>query len=368
MPTAFLTNPRYPAKDLLPSRYGRLFEIPAGLAALGHEVRGLALSYRHADIGRYTWPEQPRLEWTSINALPLGLLAYTQAFDRLTSAWRPDAIWASSDALHITLASRLSKKYGIPLIVDIYDNYESFKLTRIPGLTSAFRKSCHGANAVTTVTHTLKSRIVQTTRPKGQVHVLGNGVNAEAFHPQDRIICRRQLNLPENGRLIGTTGALNASRGIDDLFKAFMSLDPEQQDIWLVIAGPRDGTVSHYRHPRIIDLGILPWNQVGTAINSLDISIVCNRDSEFGRFCFPLKLQESLACGVPVIAAATGDVTRLMENDPGALYTPGDWRSLRLRIMEKLTTPKLPTLPPPPLWKELASELESVILEVQNKA
>lgn len=363
MRIAVISKRQYTAKDLLDSQYGRLFEIPAGLAALGHEVRGLALSYRRRPSDWHKWPEHPRLSWLSLNAFPTGLANYGKAFDELANGWPPDAIWASSDAIHIALGAYLSKKHGIPLIADLYDNYESFGLTQLPGLKAIFRRSCRNANAITTVSNTLKSRVIETTNPRGDVYTLCNGVNRQIFFPMDRQDCRKRLNLPLQARIIGTAGALSADRGIDDLFRAFISLASNHDDLWLVLAGPRDASVAKYQHSRIIDLGILPLDTIGTVINALDISITCNLDSAFGRYCFPLKLQESLACEVPVIAAAVGDVTKLLENETNSLYQPGNWESLRDLIANKIELPTKATNQPNPSmsWPDLAAQMETII-------
>ena len=41
-----LTKRQYMGKDLLDDRFGRFWELPLELTRLGHEVRGLAFSYR----------------------------------------------------------------------------------------------------------------------------------------------------------------------------------------------------------------------------------------------------------------------------------------------------------------------------------
>jgi hypothetical protein len=46
-----LNKRQYMGKDLLDDRFGRFWELPLELARLGHEVRGLALSYRRRPGG-----------------------------------------------------------------------------------------------------------------------------------------------------------------------------------------------------------------------------------------------------------------------------------------------------------------------------
>ena len=69
--------------------------------------------------------------------------------------------------------------------------------------------------------------------------------------------CRGQLNLPEGARIIGTAGALDSSRGIDTLFKAFSLLSRQDNDVHLAIAGPRERGIRIPTGPNVHDLGVL---------------------------------------------------------------------------------------------------------------
>jgi glycosyltransferase involved in cell wall biosynthesis len=169
-------------------------------------------------------------------------------------------------------------------------------------------------------------------RPKGRVTILGNGVDPAYFRPLDKISCRRALDLPLGAKLIGTAGSITRDRGVGDLFQAFEALAKLDENIWLVYAGPRDGTPLQHPHPRIRDLGLLPHTQIPKLLSALDVAIVCNRDSEFGRFCYPMKLEEAIACGTPVVAAQVGDVAARLSEDDGCLYQPGNWSELATKI------------------------------------
>ena len=48
-----LTKRQYMGKDLLDDAYGRFYELPLELAALGHEVRGVCASYRRREEGLF---------------------------------------------------------------------------------------------------------------------------------------------------------------------------------------------------------------------------------------------------------------------------------------------------------------------------
>jgi glycosyltransferase involved in cell wall biosynthesis len=359
-----LTKRQYTAKDLLGDCYGRMFEIPAAMAALGHDVRGIALSYRMRDEGWRHCDGVSGVSWRSINALPMGFSHYATNFAEMIKEWSPDVLWASSDALHAVLGARLSRRHGIPLVIDLYDNYESFGLTHLPGVRYLFRRACRDANGLTVVSNALRRYVVETCHPVGLQQVVGNGVRKDVFSRQDRLACRQALNLPADARLIGTAGALTRERGIGDLFDAFVALAVNDSNLWLVYAGPRDGALACRSHPRVIDLVVLPWQRVPMLLSALDVAVICNRDSAFGRYCFPLKLHESIACGAPVVAAAVGDVVEVLAATPDALYQPGNVKALASAISKQLQKPVLLSPCAVPSWCDLGARVGTFLERV----
>jgi glycosyltransferase involved in cell wall biosynthesis len=358
-----LCKRQYTGKDLVDDRFGRLYELPAGLSAQGDDVRVCTLSYRRrsgAHAGRF---EDAGVAWYSIDALPTGLVRYGAWLDEATSGWTPDVVWASSDMLQAVLAMRWSKRRGIPCVIDLYDNYESFGLSKMPGLRTAFRRACRQAAALTVVSDTLSGYVRSHYRTTCPIDVVVNGIREELFHPRDKAQARTSLGLPQAARIIGTAGALTADRGISDLFDAFERLAADDDDLWLVHAGPTDGSFGLRPHPRIVDLGMLPQECVPALLAALDVGVVCNRDSAFGRYCFPLKLHEMLAMRIPVVAAALGDVKSLLVDSPQSLYAPGDVGMLAAKIAMQLSGPSIADVVAP-RWQACADVLQRTLEQV----
>lgn len=332
-----LCKRQYSARDLLSDQYGRLYEIPEGLARLGHRVHGLASSYRpRPHLERHVSPAG--VVWRSANAMPWGPFHARRAVAGVIADCQPDILWASSDALHAIWAVEIGRTLHIPVVIDLYDNYEHFGLSRLPGISRRYRDACRSASGLTIVSHSLARHVQQHYPASGPCAIVGNGVNSAVFHARDRSDCRRALGLPAGATIIGCAGAIQADRGIEDLFEAFQLLAEADPALHLAFAGPRDGTPSRYRHPRIIDLGILDWREVPLLVNALDVAVICNRDSSFGRYCFPLKLSEALACGVPVVAAGVGDVNEIL-GAPSQRYRPGDAHDLAQKLQQQLSAP-----------------------------
>lgn len=353
-----LCKRQYTGRDLLDDRYGRLFELPAGLAARGHEVAGLACAYRPrgASLRR-----EAGVRWWSVDAWP-SPLAWWRQCDAIRAAVRPQVIWASSDAIHAVTAVGLGRRWGIPVVVDLYDDYESFGLTKLPGLRRMFRRACARADAISVVSHTLEGIVRRRMSDAPPIEVINNGVPAGFGNDMPtREEARRRLGLPQELRLVGTAGALDASRGIVDLLHAHALLRKRRADVCLVVAGPRDEATGHALGEGVIDLGTLPHEHIPWLYSALDVGVCCNRDSAFGRACYPLKVVEMLACGLPVVATSVGDVAMLLQECPGCLYPAGDVNALMYRLEAQLnapvTVPKRVALP----WLVLAEQLEALL-------
>lgn len=359
-----LSKRQYTGRDLLDDRFGRVFEMPAVLAHRGHSVHGIALSYRHRREGEYRWDDIGRLTWTSVNLglCGRGLYRYLSELRRTVQQFKPDVVWATSDAYQAIVGSWISRKSRIPLVVDFYDNYESFLASRVPGAIAGLRAASRRAAALTVVSATLAEWMVPAYRLSRSPVVIGNAVDPRVFFPRDRLAARRQLGLPEQARVVGVAGALTKARGIADVFEAFVQLAAADPELWFAMAGPRDNTTERFPHSRIRDLGILTPSDVPVLLSALDVAVVSNIDSAFGRYCFPQKLFEAIACGTPLVAARVGEVARILSGQAQAFYEPGDVGSLVQAIRGMLASPSSVSLSVP-TWQERGEQLEAVLLK-----
>lgn len=356
-----LSKRQYMGRDLIDDRYGRFRELPLGLARLGEAVRGLCLSYRTRPEGESGDAEAgAAVAWTSLgpsSLLPRG--RYWREVDRLREVFRPDLVWAGSDVLHAALGVRVARRLGVALAIDLYDNFESYPLARLPGVTAVLRRAVLAADAVSCISAPLAHHVREQYGYRGPIEVVENAIPAGSFAPGDRAAARSRLGLPGAARLIGTAGSLSPTRGIQCLFDAFERLAAQREDVHLVLAGPLDADLSLPRHPRVHYLGSLPPGQVPTVLAALDVSVICNRDSEFGRYCFPQKLYESVACGVPVVVASVGAMAELLSPFPENLFRPEDADSLLAALQHQLDHGKVPALEVPS-WDRLASKLRAL--------
>lgn len=356
-------------KDLLDDRFGRFRELPLGLAQLGHDVRGVALSYSRRE-------EQTVLDsdpaanggvtWTAINSTQ-GVLPRLGRFvgraSKLAAEFQPDVIWACSDVYHAIFGAWLAKRIQARCVIDLYDNFEAFGASKLPFVLPLFRRAVKEADGVTCFSKRLADYVVRTYHREKPTTVIESGVPRGLFYPLDRNECRQRLNLPQGVNIIGTAGALDDSRGIETLFRAFALLASQSDDIHLALAGARDRRTRIPTGPRVHDLGMLAHQQVAGFVNALDVAVVCYRHSPQGEYSFPQKAYEIIACRVPLIAAAVGSMNELLGDYPGCLYEPENAANLAAAARRQLEQ-KVIVNREVPSWADSAQRLESFLDQV----
>lgn len=345
---AFLCKRRYMSKDVIADRYARLYEIPYQLARLGHDVRGYCLSYGRAEEGEWQHDAPAgRLHWESRSLgrlkLPV-MLGYPGRLLRRLRQFGPDVIVAASDIPHVALGAWLARRLRVPFAADLYDNFEGLGQARIPGFVPALRRAVRRADLVTTTSEALSELVQDRYGARGKLVAMPSTIDKAVFRPRDKLECRRALGLPAGARLIGTAGGLYADKGVGVLYEAWLQLATQRPDLQLVLAGPTDPALPPPAGDRVHTLGPLPHARIAELFAALDVGVIYLRDTPFGRYCFPQKAYEMLACDLPVIAARIGAMPRFLSSTPDALYAvdnAGDLARAALAMLERPARPEL---------------------------
>lgn len=362
MRIAFLCKRHYTGKDVLVDRYGRLFELPHQLARRGHELKVFCLDYRgsrdehqqeSAGLGSMSWISFAvgGIRAARIITLPGRLL-------KTFGKFKPDVVIGASDIPHVALAAWLGRQLEVLSAIDLYDNFESFAQARIPGFRTLLRYAIRNAGLVTTVSHTLREKVYRDYAPPGAMLVIPNGINTAAFFPSPRAQARSGLGLPERARLVGTAGGLSRMKGLDVVYAAWQMLAQSRPDLHLVLAGPVERALRIPEGPRVHYLGELTEECVAKLFSALDVGIISLHDSSFGRYCFPQKAHEMLACGLPVVATDVGEMASFFSAWPSLLFPADDPRAMAAAVMAQLDEPVVPSIAIAD-WQQLAAQLET---------
>lgn len=156
--------------------------------------------------------------------------------------------------------------------------------------------------------------------PRERIEIVPPGVDHAFFSPGDRRGARHALGLADHPVLL-FVGRIQPLKGVTVAIEALALLD-DPTAVLVVVGGPSgtDGADELVRAHRLVDeLGVRervrfvppqPHHLLSTYYRAADICIVPSRSESFG-----LVALEAAACGTPVVAAAVGGLTTVVQHE-----------------------------------------------------
>lgn len=176
----------------------------------------------------------------------------------------------------------------------------------------------HGATGVISVSQALKNKLVERGVDPSKVHVIYNGVNKSVFNTQSGTDTIYQNLAINHQRYILYVGNVKATKGVFELFEAFVDVASELSELHLVFIG------SGSDKKRLQDLvAESSYAQRVTLLDAMDIKIVANWIKGAKALILPSYNEgvpnvvlEAKSCGVPVVATTVGGIPEV--------FTPGE--------------------------------------------
>ncbi|MBD1845988.1 glycosyltransferase family 4 protein [Cyanobacteria bacterium FACHB-63] len=165
------------------------------------------------------------------------------------------------------------------------------------------------------------------------IHYIPNGIDTTVYYPRDRTQCRAELGIDSNRKvLLFVSQCLkDVRKGGDLLLQAIQNLPASlKSEILLVTIG--ENTVSdHTFGIETRNLGYVSDDSTKvTAFSAADLFVFPTRADNL-----PLVLQESLACGTPMVSCRVGGVPDLVRpGETGYLAEPEDAHDLSRGIVK----------------------------------
>ena len=160
------------------------------------------------------------------------------------------------------------------------------------------------AAGIVTVCRALKDELVRLGADGEKIVVLRNGVDAKRFAPIAMRLARERLQLPAEGKIIASVGAL-IPRKRHELVIDALALLP---GVRLIIAGSgplRSFLESHAARAGVADrisfLGQMAHDDLPAVYSAADASVLASENEGWANV-----LLESMACGTPVVATDAG--------------------------------------------------------------
>lgn len=321
-------------RDVLNDRYGRLYQIPTKLAAAGAQVHAIVASYRMGLPKPFSL-KIDGVTWSSYK-LPISLGPYLKAIGK--AAAQADVVIVSSDCFHVALGGWLKSKFNKPLIVDLYDNYESFGMARLPFVKTYYHRGLRAADLICCNGNMLEQYAKE--RAGGiETIVLRSTIESGTFCNKPKHLCRQALGLSATQKLVGIAGGLTADRGIGRIYDACRNLINQGFELGLVLAGGTDARWPIPADKWVKYLGDLPHDRMVDFYNAVDLNVIQVRADDFGQYCFPQKADEILATGAPFIAANVGELAFVFRDYPEILFEPDNAAEIQTVIRSQLSSP-----------------------------
>ncbi|MDR3686666.1 MAG: glycosyltransferase family 4 protein [Coriobacteriia bacterium] len=346
--------------NLLPTRPGQSPD-PTAVARREPGRRIAYLSLQAVVDGQDTWAAVTevikgweRLGWTVDRYFPeypatgapggVGrLLEMRRVQQRLARRLRDyDAIYVRAHQIALPTAYRAAHA-GVPIVQECNGPYEDLFIA-YPGLRvgrvmfdAMQRWQYRHASAIVSVASGL-TEWLKREAGHDRVVTIGNGANVDVFTPD----ASKRAGLPD--RFAVFFGQFPAWQGIATLLEA-VKLPSWPQQLPLVFVGdgalrPEVESAVAEMPGRVVYLGRLPYGEVAGVVAHAAVSFVPMTAPERETMFSPLKLYESMACGVPVVASDVIGISEVVtECQCGVLFPAGDANSVALGAAGILADP-----------------------------
>jgi glycosyltransferase involved in cell wall biosynthesis len=285
------------------------------------------------------------------------LLRRRHSFDVLLGTWGyPDAVAAVA----------LGRALRVPTVVKLHGS-DMDVLAKRPLLRRQLALALPRAARVVAVSRALADAARALGVPADRIDVIGNGVDAQLFHPRDRAAARAELGHAGDARKwILYVGRIEAEKGALDLAAAFARLAADRTDVALVMVGEGRGrgAVEEALRPlgdRALLVGPQPLEKVPVWMAAADLLTLPSHHEGT-----PNVVLEALACGRRVVATRVGGIPDVVHRpELGTLVEVSDVPALAAALTEAAATPYDPAavaaLGARGGWDESAAKLQATL-------
>ncbi|MFP6873990.1 MAG: glycosyltransferase [Verrucomicrobiales bacterium] len=233
--------------------------------------------------------------------------------------------------------SSIAQEHGVPVVL-ITQGTDTHQYINKPARRDFILDAVEKSGAVIARSAEL-ARLLETAGvDSDKLYPVHNGVDRSIFYPRDRELCRQQLGVARDLRVIIFVGNFLPIKNPEFLLKAFSSSRISDKVILAMIGkGPmRSRLVRMARNlgigDRVVFTGPLDPENVGRWMGIADCLCLASHNEGL-----PNVVIESLASGLPVVAPDVGGIGELVNNpELGTLVPVGDIRGYISAMVRQL--------------------------------
>ena len=173
-------------------------------------------------------------------------------------------------------------------------------------LEEHFRPGMTGTTVINTI---LQQKALALGVPADRLLLLPNGADTEAIRPQARQTVRARLGLPEEALLLGYTGAM-FQEDAALMAAAFEAIHGRFPQTRLLLIGYGTVAVEEMVQARtaVLRTGPVSHQQLADYVAACDVGWLPLADNAANRGRFPMKVNDFLAAGRPLLVSDVGDL------------------------------------------------------------
>jgi glycosyltransferase involved in cell wall biosynthesis len=252
-------------------------------------------------------------------------LSLSRSVRRDLEAFNPNIVHIASPDRVSRKAVKWAKKQNLPVLCSVHTRFETYfryyNMSFIEPVVEAWiRRLYRKCDALVAPSESF-AQVLRQQRMNYDIDIWSRGVDREIFNPGRRDMeWRRGLGISDDTPVIGFLGRLVMEKGLDVFSDTIDQLKRRNVPHQVLVIG--DGPARAWFESRIPDAkfaGFQVGADLGRAVASMDMFFNPSVTEAFGNVTL-----ESMACGLPVVAAkATGSQSLVEDKVSGRLITPG---------------------------------------------
>ena len=252
-------------------------------------------------------------------------LSLSRSVRRDLEAFNPNIVHIASPDRVSRKADKWAKKHNLPVLCSVHTRFETYfryyNLSFIEPVVEAWiRRLYRKCDALVAPSESF-AQVLRQQRMNYDIDIWSRGVDRGIFNPGRRDMeWRRGLGISDDIPVIGFLGRLVMEKGLDVFSDTIDQLKRRNVPHQVLVIG--DGPARAWFESRIPDAkfaGFQVGADLGRAVASMDVFFNPSVTEAFGNVTL-----ESMACGLPVVAAkATGSQSLVEDKVSGRLITPG---------------------------------------------
>lgn len=194
---------------------------------------------------------------------------------------------------------------------------------------------------VVTLSQWLTERVRQSMLARFSIYHIPNGIDTQAYQPLDSELCRQLLGIPQDKKVLmfGADSLQDRRKGGDLLSAALQNLPAAlKKETVLLTFGNGGEQIESTVGISTLNLGYVSSDRLKSiAYSAADLFVFPTRADNL-----PLVLQESMACGTPMVSFDVGGVSDLVRQGiTGYLATAEDAVDFADGVAQLLSEPEL---------------------------